>query len=270
MGKIITIKVVKNIDGLPPSSEWSNSYHIETTAAMDAGDAGGVDMESDALKAAAEGLMQMETNLHITNIRIERAVCTTPETADDALPEHLRVIPWGKLGTRAGAPNDVPIPLEAVLKVSFAAKTGRAGHNSYRGALWSGDVIISQGGYQIRSGVDANLRDAVVQGVVTAGVRDELRVVSIKAGVLTSRLVASIALDGVSTRQRTQKKRGKTPGTVKGQIVAATKAASILFDAEAFLKYEFTRGALTPPALVLLKIINGLRTGTPLIPNIIP
>lgn len=268
MAEVIVVKVVKNIDGQPSGAAWTNTYNIELTPEMTAGDVGGVGIASDAFAACVEGIMQMETNLHILNIRIQRAVCTTLRTDDKGAPESIRVIPWGKLAVRGGAPNDIPLPLEVVLKVSFSGKTGRAGTNQYRGALWSGDVNITQGGYQLKGGIDNMLRDAVINGLVAAQIREALRTVRRVGNVIAVRPVDTITVQGVSTRQRTQKKRSTKIANPEAAKQAIKESGNILLDARTFLeKYLLDVGDGVADATVIAvfnALVNRLKPLVPL------
>lgn len=246
MPTLVEIKIVKNVDGQPPASEWSNSYHIEMSAEMNAGDAGGVGIESDLFRIAAEKLMDFEKNIHVPLVRILRAVCTTPETGDDNLPEHLRVVPYGQLGRHESGPDDVLLPFNTVFKISFAGKTGRAGANSYRGVLWQSDVTVSSGGYKLRPVPNQNLLDTINQGIANTGIRNNLRIVSVKAGVVTSRFVASIQIAGVSNRQRTQKKRRQTDAEVLQPPQRLTRGIDDLIAAQTDLALRYAKAPDDP------------------------
>jgi hypothetical protein len=268
MAEIIEVKVVKNIDGQPPSASWSNTYHLELSPEMLAGDGFGVGIASGAFADAVNGIMQMETNLHVTNIRILRAVCTTVREDDKGAPESIRVVPWGKLAVRGPGPGDVALPLEVVLKVSFAGLTGRAGANQYRGALYSGDVNTTQNGYQLKAGIDNMLRDAVINGLNAEGARDYLRIVRRVGNVITARPVDSIVMIGVGLRQRTQKKRSAKIANPEAAKQAIKESGGILMDARNFLeKYlaDVGDGVADATAVAIYNaLVNRLRPLAPL------
>lgn len=213
MNPIIKIEVVKALGGDTGTNTWRNTYHIELTDAMVAGDPDGPGIESLLFKNAAIAILQGETNLHLPGVIVERAVCSTPEPGDNAIPDSLRVIPWGRPGARPGNQNAKMLPLNNVLKVGFAAIVGRVGTNQYRGAVYTDDVVVSGGGYSIVPGIDQLLHDSLVGPWTAGGLNDRFRIVKFVNGVLVARPVTLINVLGMGNRQRTQKKRPKLPTT---------------------------------------------------------
>lgn len=236
MAEAIEVKVYKNIDGFPSSAAWSNTYHIEVDGVSNNQPNNETGMFDAGFAERITKIMNFERGLHITNVRILRAVCTTVSDSDKGLPQSVRVVPYGQLGNRAGIVDDKPVPLEVVLKVSFAGLGGRAGANQYRGALWASEVEAEQSGYRLKAAASVSLNNVIDNGLTLGQLYGKFFIVKKKAGVIISRPVISITLAGIGLRQRTQhRKSGKftTPNSAKQAI---KESGGILSDVRNYLE----------------------------------
>lgn len=209
MADILKVDIVKNREGGTPREEWTNTYYVELTADAMNGDQGGVGIASDSIVEDVNRLANGERAMHLNNVRILRAVISTPQEGDSTEPKSVRVIPYNFLGLREIPVGAEPLPLTQVFKISFAARVGRSGQHQYRGVLLDGDVELNDGTYQIAPAKGQELLDLLMQPVYLRNLNQRLRIVKVRLNVVTARAVASISVSGVSTRQRTQKKRAK-------------------------------------------------------------
>lgn len=264
MGQILKVEIVKNQDGQPPSAEWHNRYHLELTEAMEQGDAGGTGIESDALAEAVEAILFGEEQMHRPDVRILRAVISTPEEGDEGHLKSVRIIPWGKPGRRVGQPDDEPLPLESVVKISFAGASGRTGANQYRGVLWQSDVELEGGAYRLKANASGIIADALMMPIDAKQLRQHLRQVKLIGELVTSRAIVRVGVVGISTRQRTQKKRSNSPRTVAAATARIQEAQHEILKSRNVIE----RALITTPAGAAVIsaaeqvdfILNGLRS----------
>lgn len=258
MGKLLKVEIVKNQDGQPSSSEWRNSYHIELLGGQEDGDEGGVGIESNLVYEKVEGFLNGETAMHRPDIRILRAVVSTPEHGDAGEPGSVRVIPWGKLGTRAGQPNDEEMPLENVVKMAFSGNSGRVGANQYRGVLWQSDVQLDGGSYKLKANISQIILDSFRFPVDAKGLVPMMRQVKVEGELVTSRIIARIAVTGISTRQRTQRKKSRTPANVKTAIRKAEQSANDYSKAVGFINAALLVLPPTSPHVLSVRALQAL------------
>ena len=264
MAKVFKVEIVKNLEGSPARDEWRNTYHIELTPDEEGGDYGGAGIASDGIVEDVNRLANGERNMHLQNVRILRAVISTPEEGDQNDPKSVRIIPYNFLGLRPIPVDQEPLPLTQVLRISFAARIGRAGMNQYRGVLLDGDVQLNEGAYQLPQPKAEELLNDLMAGVYLRNLQNRLRVVSVRAGVVSSRVVASITVVGVSSRQRTQKKRGKGSSKVSSAGARVGKAVGELLGAKAAI--DLAR-ALNPESPAVISAMAAYNQKIALIPT---
>jgi len=126
-GEVFTVRSYKQYVGFA----WANNYEVEATQ--------DIPNPSTELEFLANRIVELEKNLHISGITIDRVTIST--YVPDSLPynpNNVATFPFSVFATRQ-APSEV-LPLELCLFVRRNVDFGRDGRLLYRGCLHEGDM----------------------------------------------------------------------------------------------------------------------------------
>jgi hypothetical protein len=126
-GEVLTVRTYKQNSGYL----WANNYEVEATQ--------DIANPSTALEFLATRIVELEKNLHIQGIIIDRVTIST--YVPDSLPYNpntVAVFPFSTVATRTGQGN--AMPLEVCLFVRRNVTFGRDGRLLYRGCLISTEL----------------------------------------------------------------------------------------------------------------------------------
>jgi len=126
-GEVFTVRSYKQYVGFA----WANNYEVEATQ--------DISNPSTELEFLANRIVELEKNLHISGITIDRVTIST--YVPDSLPynpNNVATFPFSVFATRQ-APSEV-LPLELCLFVRRNVNFGRDGRLLYRGCLHEGDM----------------------------------------------------------------------------------------------------------------------------------
>jgi len=126
-GEVFTVRSYKQYVGFA----WANNYEVEATQ--------DISNPSTELEFLANRIVELEKNLHISGITIDRVTIST--YVPDSLPynpNNVATFPFSVFATRQ-APSEV-LPLELCLFVRRNVDFGRDGRLLYRGCLHEGDM----------------------------------------------------------------------------------------------------------------------------------
>ena len=129
-GEIFTVRSYKQHVGFA----WANNYEVEATQ--------DISNPSTELEFLANRIVELEKNLHLAGIIIDRVTIST--YVPDSLPynpNNVATFPFSVTSTRP-APAEV-LPLELCLFVRRNVNFGRDGRLLYRGCLHEGDMSAS-------------------------------------------------------------------------------------------------------------------------------
>jgi len=126
-GEVFTVRTYKQYVGFA----WANNYEIEATQ--------DISNPSTELEFLANRIVELEKNLHLAGITIDRVTIST--YVPDSLPynpNNVATFPFSVFATRP-ASSEV-LPLELCLFVRRNVNFGRDGRLLYRGCLHEGDM----------------------------------------------------------------------------------------------------------------------------------
>jgi hypothetical protein len=129
-GEVFTVRSYKQYAGFA----WANNYEVEATQ--------DISNPSTELEFLANRIVELEKNLHIAGVIIDRVTIST--YVPDSLPynpNNVTTFPFSVFATRQ-ASADV-LPLELCLFVRRNVNFGRDGRLLYRGCLHEGDMSVS-------------------------------------------------------------------------------------------------------------------------------
>lgn len=136
---VYAIKIFKSYGGRVADNVWSNTYHWSNSLGL----------EDNAWLATVNGLVALESRLHLNTVNFLRAVVSTTGDEEGYDPSQLRVFELQGAGLDVLPAGEKPLDLNFTLKMKKQVIYGRAGTMFYRGALHTGHVEMGPGGKMV-------------------------------------------------------------------------------------------------------------------------